>query len=57
MPARTSAIAASMPITTLLDFGAVASSSAASARGSFASGNPSCSALSTQDFTMLAAWG
>ena len=55
--ALSAAMAASMLITTLFDLGAVARSMAASARGSFASGRPSCSALSTQDLTMLAACG
>ena len=52
-PARTSAMAASMDMTTELDFGAVASNSTASASGSRASGRPSWSALSTQDFTIM----
>ena len=56
-PARTSAIAASIDMTTELDFGAVASSSTAYASGSRASGRPSWSALSTQDFTIMAACG
>ena len=42
---------------TELDLGAVASSTAAWARGSRASGSPSCRALSTQAFTMGTAMG
>ena len=42
---------------TLLDFGAVASSTAACASGSCASGRPSCIAVSTQALTMAIACG
>ena len=44
-----------IPAETLLDFGAVAISTAACAKGSCASGSPSCMAVSTQDFTMVMA--
>ena len=56
-PAFTSAHADMMPVQTLLDLGAVASRMAACAKGSCASGRPSCIAVSTQDFTMVMAWG
>ena len=46
-----------MPAATLLDLGAVASRMAAWARGSCASGSPSCRAESTHAFTMDTAWG
>ena len=56
-PALTSAHAAIIPAETLLDFGAVAMSTAACAKGSCASGSPNCMAVSTQDFTMEMACG
>ena len=56
-PFFTSDQAAPMALITLLDLGAVASRIAAWARGSWASGSPSCMAVSTQDFTMETAWG
>ena len=40
-----------------VDLGAVASSTAASARGSLASGRPSCTAASTQALVTAMAWG
>ena len=40
-----------------MDLGAVASRIAAWARGSWASGSPSCMAVSTHAFTMETAWG
>lgn len=54
---RMSAWAAAIPRYTELDLGAVASSTAAWARGSRASGRPNCNALSTQAFTMGTAMG
>ena len=54
---RTSAMARSMATQAVLDLGAVARRMTAWARGSLASGSPSCRALSTQAFTIKAAWG
>ena len=47
LPARISAMAASIPLMALLDLGAVAIKMIASASGIRASGNPSWNALST----------
>ena len=56
-PCATSAMAAMMALWAVLDLGAVAKRMAASARGSRASGSPSCTAASTQALVMAMAWG
>ena len=56
-PCWMSSMAAMMALWLALDLGAVASRMAASARGSRASGSPSCTAASTQAFVMAMAWG